>query len=99
MKLAAYAATPMMLIGIINLYVVQYLTFILFFLAALYGFYILYLGLPILMETPKDQLMPYFIVSIILFIIGWIIILAIWWQYDSWYWTQYFWEGYLYNGW
>ena len=98
MKLAMYAATPMMLLGIINLYVVPYFTYLLFIIAAIYGFYILYHGMIILLETPKEQLMPYFIVSIILFIIGWIIILAIWWQYDSWYFSSYLWDNYYYNG-
>ena len=98
MKLAMYAATPMMLLGIINLYVVPYFTYLLFIIAAIYGFYILYHGMIILLETPKEQLMPFFIVSIILFIIGWIIILAIWWQYDSWYFSSYLWDSYYYNG-
>lgn len=55
-KVAAYAYTPAFLAGILLLFpplaVLQ-------ILAALYGLYLLYLGLPILMHAPKDKALPY----------------------------------------
>lgn len=66
MKLVAYAATPWLLLGIVNIFPAASLISL---LGGLYGLYILYIGLPILMETPKEQHIPYFIVSIIVFII------------------------------
>ena len=38
-------------------------------LVSLYGLYLLYLGLPILMETPKDKAMGYVIVTIVVSIV------------------------------
>jgi hypothetical protein len=34
-------------------------------LVSLYGIYILYLGLPIMMETPKDKVLGYLIVTLL----------------------------------
>jgi MFS family permease len=65
-KLVAYSATPWLLAGIFLIFpAVSLLTLV----AGLYGLYILYLGIPIYMETPKDQQIPYLIVSIVIFII------------------------------
>jgi MFS family permease len=70
-KLVAYASTPGLLAGIL------YPIAILVFLASLYGLYILYLGIPVFMETPEDKRLIYLIVSIVVYIIimgiiGWI---------------------------
>ncbi len=61
MKLVAYASTLGLLAGI--LYIIPPLA-ILVFLASLYGLYILYLGIPVFMETPEDKRLIYLIVSI-----------------------------------
>lgn len=65
-KLVAYAATPGLLAGILNIYPPLS---ILVFLAGLYGLYILYLGIPVLMETPEDKRLIYLIVAIVVYIV------------------------------
>ncbi|MDF2957999.1 MAG: hypothetical protein OD814_001621 [Candidatus Alkanophagales archaeon MCA70_species_1] len=74
MKLAAYAATPGLLAGI--LYALPTLS-ILVFLISLYGLYILYLGLPVLMNTPEDKQIIYLIVAIVVYIIIMVVIGAV----------------------
>jgi len=73
LKLVAYAATPWLLIGILS--IIPGASFIIF-LGGLYGLYILYLGIPILMKTPKDQHIPYLIFGIIVYFI---VMVIIWW--------------------
>lgn len=80
MKLVVFSATPALLAGIFNIY--PPLT-LLIFLAALYGLYMLYIGIPIFMETPNDQHIVYLIVSIvayfvIIFIISWVVSSIMW---------------------
>jgi hypothetical protein len=68
LKLAAYAYTPAWLASI--LHIVPALG-LLVLLAALYGVYVLYLGLPILMKTPQDKAMGYTAVIILCaFVVG-----------------------------
>ncbi|HIH45216.1 MAG TPA: YIP1 family protein [Candidatus Methanoperedenaceae archaeon] len=74
MKLAAFAATPGLIGGIFNIY---FGLAIIGTLLALYGLYILYLGIPVLMETPKDKAITYLIVIIIVNIVIFVIIGAI----------------------
>jgi hypothetical protein len=61
-KSAAYSTTPAWLAGI--LYIIPPLS-PLVLLISLYGIYILYVGLPIMMETPKDKVLGYLIVTIL----------------------------------
>jgi len=73
-KLAVYAFTPGLVVGIAN--IVPSLS-VLAMLGALYGIYILYIGLPILMATPEDKNVAYTIVSLIcglilMVVIAWI---------------------------
>ena len=91
MKLVSYAATPWLILGIASIYPP---IAIISLLGGLYGLYILYLGLPILMETPKEQQIPYFVIGLVIYIVimgviywlvGWI-----WWQLV---WSSY-WAGY-----
>lgn len=81
LKLVAYAATPWLLAGIFYLYP---LIWFLATLAGLYGLYILYIGIPIFMETPNDQHIPYLLVSIVIYVIiisvVWFITYQIWWN-------------------
>ena len=63
-KLVSYASTPWLIAGI--LWILPFQGWILSFLAGLYGIFILYLGLPIYMETPNDQQMIYLIFGIIM---------------------------------
>lgn len=62
LKLAAYSYTPVLLGGVFNIIPMLGVIGLLF---SLYGLYILYLGIPLLMETPKDQALTYTIVIIV----------------------------------
>jgi len=73
-KLAVYASTPAFIAGILN--IVPMLG-ILVFLISLYGIYLLYLGIPVLMETPPEKAIGYTIVIIVVMIIVNIVIGAI----------------------
>lgn len=56
LKLATYSLTPAWLGGILLLVPAMGA---LALLAGLYGIYLLYLGLPVLMESPRDKALPY----------------------------------------
>jgi hypothetical protein len=62
LKVTAYSLTPMWVAGIVNL--VPALA-IIGLLAALYGLYLLYLGLPVLMRNPPDKSLAYTIVVVL----------------------------------
>jgi hypothetical protein len=67
MKLAVYSMTPMWVAGV--LYILPALG-ILVWIASLYGLYILYLGFTApLMDTPKEKVMSYLLVSIVVVIV------------------------------
>jgi len=53
--LAAYSATPLFLIGIMEIYPVLWLNMILGLPALAYTVYLLYTGLPIMLEISKDR--------------------------------------------
>jgi len=64
MKLAVFSMTPAWVAGVLNL--IPFLG-ILVGLASLYGLYIMYLGFDAsLMETPKDKVVSYFVVSLVI---------------------------------
>jgi hypothetical protein len=67
MMLSAYIFTPVFLVGILS--IIPFLG-LLAILGLLYGLYIFYLGLPIVLNTPKDKTIVYVIV---VFVIGVII--------------------------
>ena len=62
LKVAVYSQTPGWVAGILNIFP---LLGILAFFAMLYGIYLLYLGLPILMRSPEDKAVPYTLVVIV----------------------------------
>ncbi|MCX7973823.1 MAG: YIP1 family protein [Candidatus Aminicenantes bacterium] len=67
MKLAVYSYTPGWVVGI--LYIIPALS-PLVILASLYGLYLLYVGLATpLMETPKEKVFGYFLVSLVVSIV------------------------------
>lgn len=67
MKVAVYSFTPAWVAGV--LYIIPALS-PLVLLASLYGLYILYLGIAApLLETPKDKVIGYFIVSVVVAIV------------------------------
>ncbi len=74
MKLAAYAYTPVLLGGVFNIIPMLSIIGLLF---SLYGLYILYLGVPVLMETPQDKALTYTIVVIVAMIVIYAVIGAI----------------------
>ena len=81
LKLVAYSSTPWLVAGIFYLHPsIWFLPA----LAGLYGLYILYIGIPILMETPKEQHIPFLLVAIVIYIIimgaVWTIANQIWWR-------------------
>jgi Yip1-like protein len=66
LKLVVYASTPVWVAGVLNL--VPALS-PLVIVAALYAVYIFYLGLPVLMQTPRDQVIPYMVVSALVIVV------------------------------
>lgn len=66
LKLVAYASTAAWVAGI--LHVVPALA-VIAMLAGLYSIYLFYLGLPVLMKTPADQVIVYMIVSAVVIIL------------------------------
>ena len=74
LKVVAYSMTPMWVAGILNL--IPLLGFLVF-LAALYGIYLCYLGLPHVMKTPADQVVIYMLVSFVVIVIVHFIISAV----------------------
>ena len=74
LKLVVYAATPVWLAGILNL-VPAFLP--LQVLIAFYAVYLFYLGLPVLMQTPADKVIPYMLVSAVAVVVLAVVIGAI----------------------
>jgi hypothetical protein len=74
LKLAAYVFTPAFLISILN--IIPFLG-VITILGLLYGLYILYLGLPIVMGTPKDKVVPYLVAVVVATLVVYIVIGAI----------------------
>ncbi len=70
-KVAVYAYTPAFVAGVLY---IEPTSGMLVFLLSLYGVYLLFLGLPVMMETPKEKVMGYLIVVIIVVIVVYAII-------------------------
>jgi len=67
LKIVVFASTPVWVAGVLNL--VPALS-PLVIIAALYAIYLFYLGLPVVMKTPGDQVIPYMIVAaIVMFVV------------------------------
>ncbi len=65
-KVAVFSFTPAWIGGI---FMIIPMLGILTLLASLYGLYILYIGLPVLMDTPKEKTLGYFVVIIVVSIV------------------------------
>lgn len=63
MQLATYAMTPVWVGGLLMIYPPIGFIGLLF---GLYGLYILYVGLPFMMKTPKEKIVPYRVLSIVI---------------------------------
>lgn len=74
LKLAAFIFTPVFLIGVLD--VIPVLAF-LTFLGVLYGLYILYLGLPIVLGTPKERTTTFLIAVVVATFVVFLVIGAI----------------------
>jgi hypothetical protein len=66
LKLVAYASTPGWVGAVF--YIIPGLN-IIAMLASLYGIYVFYLGLPVMLKTPSDQVVPFMIVSALVIIV------------------------------
>ena len=69
--LISFAYTPMLVAGIFN--ILPALA-VIALLAGLYGLYILYLGIKPMMKAPDDKVTVYFIVSLLILIVTYIVI-------------------------
>jgi hypothetical protein len=67
LKLVAYSMTAAWLAGVLNL--IPFLAF-LAVIAVLYSLYTLYIGLPVLMKTPPDKVVPYFAVGLLVTLVA-----------------------------
>jgi hypothetical protein len=74
LKLVAYASTPIWVAG--AAYLVLVLT-PLTVLAALYSVYLAYLGMPILLKTPANKVVPFMVVTILTLLVLNIVIGAV----------------------
>jgi hypothetical protein len=66
LKLVVYASTPGWIAGVLNIVPALSPLMILF---AIYAVYLFYLGLPRLMQTPDNQVIPYMVVAAIVMIV------------------------------
>ncbi len=66
MQLIAYAMTPVWIGGLVRIYPPIGIIGLLF---GLYGLYLLYLGLPFVMKTPSDKVVPFTIISIVILLV------------------------------
>ena len=73
-KVAAYYPTAAWVAGIV---MIMPLLGILMLVAAIYSLYVLFVGLPVLMKTPEDKQVPYFVVTLIIAIVIFAVVGAI----------------------
>lgn len=74
-KLVAYASTPTYVAGVVGF--IPLLGALVGFVAALYAIYLFYLGLPVLMKTPADKVIPYMLVVAVVMIVLWVLVMMI----------------------
>jgi hypothetical protein len=67
LKLVAYASTPAWLAG--AFYVLLFLGLPLFVLAAIYSIYLFYVGVPIVLKTPLEKVVPFMVVAAITIVV------------------------------
>jgi hypothetical protein len=66
LKLVAYASTPVWVAGVLYLIVMLSPLMI---VAILYAIYLFFLGLPVMMKTPEDQVIPFMVVSALVVVV------------------------------
>jgi hypothetical protein len=74
LKLTGYACTPAFLGGVFS--IIPFLG-ILAIIPAVYGIYLFYLGLPVLMKTPQSKVIPYMAIAAIVSIVMMFVLFAI----------------------
>jgi len=74
LKMVAFASTPSWVAGVLQLVP---LLGALALLAALYGVYLFYLGLPSVMKTPPDKVIPYTVASVVVIIVIFVVTASI----------------------
>ena len=67
LKMVAYASTPVWVAGVAH--VIPVLSALVTLVAAVYAIYLFYLGLPPVMKTPQDKVVPYMLVSALAIIV------------------------------
>jgi hypothetical protein len=73
-QLVAYSYTPGWVAGVLYIFpVIGWLAG----LAALYGLYLVYLGMPYVMKTPQDKVVPYLLVTILVVIVVYFVLALI----------------------
>jgi hypothetical protein len=71
LKLVAYAETPVWLAGILT--ILPLLGSLALLIGGLYAIYLFYLGLPVMMKTPQDKVIPYMVVSAVVCVVVFIV--------------------------
>jgi hypothetical protein len=74
LKLVVFASTPVWIAGVLN--IIPALG-VLVILAALWAIYLCYLGVPIVMHTPPDKVVPYMVVSALVMIVVSVVVGAV----------------------
>jgi hypothetical protein len=75
LKLAVYCQTPGWIAGIFR--IIPFLGSFIALVAALYGIYLLYLGIPILMKSSDEKAVPYTVVIVVCAIVITMVLVAI----------------------
>lgn len=74
-KTSVYASTPWLAAGI--LLVIPVLGTLVGLLAGLYGLYVLYLGLPVMMKTTPDKAVGYIVLIVVASVVLWFLVAAV----------------------
>jgi len=82
--LSAYAATPLLLTGIMLLYPVLWVLLLISLVALGYTVYLLYLGLPIMLDIPKEKGFLYSSAILafgLIMLVGMLVAMILFWEY------------------
>ena len=71
LKLVAYAETPVWIAGILA--ILPLLGSLAMLIGGLYAIYLFYLGLPVMMKTPQDKVVPYMVVAALVCIVVFVV--------------------------
>jgi hypothetical protein len=74
LKMVAFSSTAAWVAGVVRIIPVLGA---LVLLAALYGVYLFYLGLPFVMRTPPDKVIPYMIVSAVVIVVIFVVLTSV----------------------